>query len=235
VPAHQCTECGRLRLSGIISPDVVLGVPGDPAVSADPSNTAYEFTGGDPIVRVPAAAATDLNPGLAPLTISAHLKVPATLTAGDYNVLEKGTATQTGGAYKFEIMGKTSSSKFGFPDCAFNSAGVKQRVYGPRMINDGLWHTRGVSPHRHPGVCDRRRCIRQGAEPNRAQYLEHPRCHSWRKAQQHSPLQRGRRRSEDQHRLKLNQASVPLGTTTRQMLRPPDWYCRIRHPSPSPR
>jgi len=117
---------------GMISPDVVVGVPGF-------IGSAYEFTGTDPIVRV-ADPSGSLNPGTAPLTISVYLKVPTTLGNGDYNVLEKGQATAAGGAYKLEIVGKSTSTRFGYPDCAFNSPGVKQRVYGPQAINDGAWH-----------------------------------------------------------------------------------------------
>jgi hypothetical protein len=130
--ATTMVDSSGLGHDGTISPDVVLGVPGV-------SGTAYEFTGSNPVVRVPDPAGT-LNPGPSPLTISAYLKVPVTLVAGDYNVVQKGQATATGGAYKLEIFGKTSSTKFGYPDCAFNSPGVKQRVYGPKAINDGTWH-----------------------------------------------------------------------------------------------
>jgi hypothetical protein len=117
---------------GTISTDVVLGVPGSAA-------TAYEFTGANPLVRVPDPTGA-LNPRSAPLTMSAYLKVPATLVAGDYNVLQKGQATATGGAYKLEIVGQLRSARFGYPACAFNSPSGKQRVYGPRAINDGAWH-----------------------------------------------------------------------------------------------
>jgi len=130
--AATMVDSSGLGHDGTISPDVVLGVPGV-------SGTGYEFTGSNPIVRVPDPSGT-LNPGPSPLTISVYLKVPATLTAGDYNVVQKGQATATGGAYKLEIFGKTTSTKFGYPSCAFNSPGAKQRVYGPRAINDGAWH-----------------------------------------------------------------------------------------------
>lgn len=117
--------------SGMIGSDVVLGVPGV-------FGTAYSFTGGQPIVRVPTS--DDLNPHSLPLTISAYLNVSATLTAGDYNVIQKGQATTTGGAYKLEVFGQTTQ-KFGYPDCAFNSpGGFNNRVYGPTRINDGAWH-----------------------------------------------------------------------------------------------
>ena len=116
---------------GTISTDVVTAAPGV-------SGSAYDFNGHGAIVRVPDPTGA-LNPGRSALTISAYLQVPTSLGAGDYNVLEKGQATASGGAYKLEIVGKTSSVKFGYPACAFNSSGAKQRAYGPKAINDGTW------------------------------------------------------------------------------------------------
>ena len=117
---------------GAINPDVLLGVPGK-------FGTAYEFPG--PNAKVTVSTADDLNPRLSPMTISAYLWVPSSLSGGDYNVLQKGQATAVGGAYKLEIVGNAGSSKFGYPDCAFNSPeGSKNRVYGPIRINDGAWH-----------------------------------------------------------------------------------------------
>ena len=115
---------------GAIS-SVTLGVP------SDDGSTAYEFNGKG-LVRVPNAAG--LNPGSQPLEISAHVLVPANLANGDYNLIEKGVATTTGGAYKMEIFGKSTSSKFGYPDCAFNGPKGHNRVYGPFMVADGKWH-----------------------------------------------------------------------------------------------
>jgi hypothetical protein len=102
------------------------------------SGFGYSFNGSSSIVTVPNSAS--LNPGAAPLTISAYLQVPANLSVGDYNFLQKGPTGTKGGAYKMEIFGK-SGSKFGFPDCAFNGAnGGHDRVYGPSSIADGKWH-----------------------------------------------------------------------------------------------
>lgn len=118
--------------NGVIGNGVTLGQPGY-------LGTAYSFTGTGPgLVRVPTD--TSLNPGSAPIAISAYLKVSSSLAAGDYNAVQKGTATATGGSYKLEVYGVSTSAKFGFPDCAFNSPGGKNRVYGPRSIADGTWH-----------------------------------------------------------------------------------------------
>ncbi|MEJ7707371.1 MAG: hypothetical protein WKF82_08925, partial [Nocardioidaceae bacterium] len=118
---------------GAISSDVVVGVTGF-------LDQAYEFDGPAPIVRVPSK--DDLNPGSKPLTISAYLNVPTSLAVGDYNVIQKGPATTVGGAYKLEIFASNiTSPKFGYPACAFNSpGGLKNRVYGPKAVNDGAWH-----------------------------------------------------------------------------------------------
>ncbi|HET8600721.1 MAG TPA: LamG-like jellyroll fold domain-containing protein [Segeticoccus sp.] len=99
---------------------------------------SYSFGGNHSIVRVPDNPS--LDPGTAGVTLSAYLRVPSTLGVGDYNVLQKGTATATGGAYKMEVTGRAGKS-FGIPVCAFNGAnGGKVRVLGPRAINDGKWH-----------------------------------------------------------------------------------------------
>ena len=117
---------------GAINADVLLGAAGQ-------FGSAYEFPGPNATVSVPSA--DDLNPYLSPLRISAYLWVPSNLAGGDYNVLQKGQANATGGAYKLEIVGKSGSRKFGYPDCAFNSpGGYKNRVYGPKRINDDTWY-----------------------------------------------------------------------------------------------
>jgi hypothetical protein len=104
---------------------------------AGAAGKAYHFDGRS-LVRVPHDPS--LNPGTAPITVSAWIRVPANLAKGDYNVVQKGVATTTGGAYKLEIHASTTT-KFGFPACAFNGpTTAKNRVYGPVRINDGQWH-----------------------------------------------------------------------------------------------
>jgi hypothetical protein len=118
------------RNDGRVPSGVTAGIAG--AVGS-----AYHFDGRS-LVRVPHDAS--LNPGTAPITISAWIRVPASLGKGDYNAVQKGVATTTGGAYKLEIHASTTR-KFGFPACAFNGpTKAKNRVYGPVRINDGKWH-----------------------------------------------------------------------------------------------
>jgi hypothetical protein len=83
-----------------------------------------------------------LDPGSSGITISAQLSVPSSLGSGDYNFLEKGTATARGGAYKMEINGHVNNRHFGAPDCAFNGAnGTNVRVQSSVKINDDGWHS----------------------------------------------------------------------------------------------
>lgn len=119
--------------------DGSLGSNVTPGIASDGGSTGYNFQQPSGMVRVPHDPM--LNPGDRPITISAHLRVAADLPVGDYNVLEKGTATASGGAYKLEIHAtRRDSPKFGFPDCAFNGAAGQNRVYGPKSIADGQWH-----------------------------------------------------------------------------------------------
>jgi hypothetical protein len=125
---------------GVVSPDVIQGIDGYQGLG-------YEFTGPAPIVKVPNGNGS-LNPGASPLLITAHLKVPADLTPGDYNVIQKGAATAKGGAYKLEMFAPltTTNKKWGFPRCAVNTSATardikrKDSAYGPYRINDGEWH-----------------------------------------------------------------------------------------------
>lgn len=167
---------------GLISGDVQLGVPGADASTG----TGYDFTGSNSMVRVPDDPA--LNPGTRPLTTSAYLKVPADLPPGDYNVLQKGTATAVGGAYKLEVSAASPGPRFGYPDCAFNSPGANDRVYGPQRINDGLWHkvechltatevyvtvdgVSGPPATRHVGTTSNAIDVTLGGKPNDSHYF----------------------------------------------------------------
>lgn len=97
---------------------------------------AYGFDGRASLVTIPDDRS--LDPGTAPITISAYLQVPSSLGLGDYNVIQKGTATARGGAYKLEIAG--FAGQLGRPDCAFNGVAGKARVVGNRAISDSRWH-----------------------------------------------------------------------------------------------
>jgi hypothetical protein len=131
--ATTMTDSSGYGHDGAIGSAVRLGTP------SDDGTTGYTFAQPGGLIRVPHDAS--LNPGSSPMTVTARLRVAADLPAGDYNVLQKGTATASGGAYKLEIDAtRSGSTRFGFPDCAFNGAAGKNRVYGPSSIADGTWH-----------------------------------------------------------------------------------------------
>jgi uncharacterized membrane protein len=178
--------------NGAISADVVQGVPGDPNVANN--GGAYEFSGANPIVKVPHNPT--LNPGAGQLVLSAHLAVPANLQPGDYNVIQKGQATAIGGAYKLEVFAPTttSNSQWGHPDCAVNSLDAttgskyKMRAYGPITIADGAWHVvqchltdtqlfvtidgaPGKAVARQPGTTSNSVGVTLGGKPNNTHYF----------------------------------------------------------------
>ena len=133
-PAGATTmrDSSGLGHDGTIGANVRTGQP------SDDGSTAYQVSQPSGMTRVPHDLA--LNPGGAPITISARLRLSAQLPAGDYNVVQKGTATAAGGAYKLEIFARRGAVKFGYPACAFNGAAKHNRVYGPQSIADGKWH-----------------------------------------------------------------------------------------------
>ncbi|GAA1236143.1 concanavalin A-like lectin/glucanase superfamily protein [Oryzihumus leptocrescens] len=131
--AGTMVDSSGLGHNGTISTGVTTGTP------SDDGTTGYTFTQTGGVVRVPNDST--LNPGTSPLTLSIHLRMAANVPAGDYNVVEKGTATATGGAYKLEINATHTGPKFGFPDCAFNGAtGSHAKAFAPASILDGKWH-----------------------------------------------------------------------------------------------
>ena len=131
--AGTMVDSSGLGHNGTMSSGVTTGTP------SDDGTTGYTFTQPGGVVRVPSDGT--LNPGTSALTISIHLRMAANVPAGDYNVVEKGTATATGGAFKLEINATHTGPKFGFPDCAFNgAAGSHTKAFAPASILDGKWH-----------------------------------------------------------------------------------------------
>jgi Concanavalin A-like lectin/glucanases superfamily len=116
--------------NGRISGAVTTGIAGH-------FGTAYHFSGG--LVTVPDSSA--LDPGRRPFTVSMFLRVPASLSIGDYNVLQKGRATTAGGQYKVEIGGAEQRG-VGKPRCSFVDSSRKAVVVKASStdIADGQWH-----------------------------------------------------------------------------------------------
>jgi hypothetical protein len=109
---------------------VQLGQPGF-------DGTAYGFNGSSSYANVPAASATDLNPGAANITFTIHLQTTGTPppAPADWDLFRKGLYTTGGAEYKMEFQ-QTGQASCGFE----GTGGYAELIAGP-AINDGQWHT----------------------------------------------------------------------------------------------
>jgi hypothetical protein len=111
---------------------VVLGVPGL-------AGTAYRFDGKSSYVEVPSSAA--LNPGAAPIQFTVHVRytvTPPNTSTTDYDILRKGTSSDSAQFYKAEIR-PDNRAVCRFVGSKTSKSGVLIHA-GPRL-NDGTWHT----------------------------------------------------------------------------------------------
>jgi hypothetical protein len=112
--------------------NVTLGVPGW-------SGTAYRFNGKSSYVSVPSSAA--LNPGNARIVFTAHVRYTVTPPSGtttDYDVIRKGTASDSAQFYKLEIRPDNRAV------CRFvgsNTTSTGLLIHAGPVLNDGKWHT----------------------------------------------------------------------------------------------
>lgn len=112
--------------------NVTLGVPGW-------SGTAYRFNGTSSYVSVPSSAT--LNPGNAPIVFTAHVRYTVTPPSGkttDYDVIRKGTASDSARFYKLEIRPDNRAV------CRFvgsNTTSTGLLIHAGPVLNDGKWHT----------------------------------------------------------------------------------------------
>jgi concanavalin A-like lectin/glucanase superfamily protein len=112
--------------------NVTTGVAGE-------SRTAYRFDGTDSYVSVPSSST--LNPGTAPITFTAYVRyttAPPTGSTMDYDVLRKGTASDSAQFYKLEIR-SDNRAVCRFVGSKTSSSGLLIHT-GPRL-NDGRWHS----------------------------------------------------------------------------------------------
>jgi len=112
--------------------NVTLGVPGF-------AGTAYRFDGKSSYVQVPTSPA--LNPGTAPIQFSVEVrytKTPGNTSTTDYDVLRKGTSSDSAQFYKLEIR-HDNRAVCRFVGSNTNSSGILIHT-GP-TLNNGQWHT----------------------------------------------------------------------------------------------
>jgi Concanavalin A-like lectin/glucanases superfamily len=111
--------------------NVTLGVPGF-------AGTAYRFDGKSSYVQVPTS--TTLNPGTAPIQFTVEIrytKTPGNTSTTDYDVLRKGTSSDSAQFYKLEIR-HDNRAVCRFVGSKTNSTGILIHT-GP-TLNNGGWH-----------------------------------------------------------------------------------------------
>lgn len=106
--------------------------------TGQPSDFAYGFGPGG-IVKVPTRPS--LNPGSMPISIDLWLR--AVGPVGDWNVIQKGLSTTSGGQYKIEIHPRLNGTQ-GVPACTFHgvtaAGAAKASLVGASNVVDGSWH-----------------------------------------------------------------------------------------------
>lgn len=112
------------------------------AITSVPGTTGngYHYNGTTSGVDVPHS--TSLNPGTAPITITASVRVAVVPGAGgSYDLVRKGFSSTSGGEYKMEILpnaSRTAATAF----CLFkDGAKVIGKVRSAKNLADGAWHT----------------------------------------------------------------------------------------------
>jgi hypothetical protein len=111
---------------------VTVGVPGF-------KGSAFRFDGTRSYVDVPSS--TSLNPGSAPITFEVHVRytvTPPKTSTADYDVLRKGTASDSAQFYKLEIR-PDNRAVCRFVGSKTTKSGILIHT-GP-ALNDGRWHT----------------------------------------------------------------------------------------------
>ena len=117
--------------TGVIH-NVTLGVPGF-------AGTAFRFNGKSSYVDVPTDPA--LNPGTAPIRFTVHVRYTVTPPKGsttDYDILRKGTSSDSAQFYKVEIR-PDNRAVCRFVGSKTTKSGILIHT-GP-TLNDGRWHT----------------------------------------------------------------------------------------------
>jgi len=112
--------------------NVTLGVPGF-------AGTAFRFNGTNSYVDVPSDPA--LNPGTAPIQFTMHVRytvTPPKTSTTDYDILRKGTSSDSAQFYKAEIR-PDNRAVCRFVGSKTSKAGILIHT-GP-VLNDGKWHT----------------------------------------------------------------------------------------------
>jgi Concanavalin A-like lectin/glucanases superfamily len=119
--------------NGTLLGAVVQGV--EPSVSG----TAYSFEGAPALVEVPDD--DSLDPGTAPLTLTANVNLTVAPPQKDYDLIRKGLSNTVGGDYKMEIVMVKGTPRV---LCLFQGSSgkvTKKSSAKTPLLTDGSWHT----------------------------------------------------------------------------------------------
>jgi hypothetical protein len=115
---------------------VTLGVPGF-------AGTGFRFDGKSSYVAVPSDPA--LNPGTAPIQFTMHVRytvTPPNRSTTDYDILRKGTSSDSAQFYKAEIR-PDNRAICRFVGSKTSKSGIL--IHAGPTLNDGRWHTIGCT------------------------------------------------------------------------------------------
>ena len=117
--------------------NITAGVAGDPGISG---STAYQFNGTSSRVIV-AAPASSLDPGATSFKYTAHVKFSVRPPSGDYDIIRKGSPSNTGGFYKMELITTHSGTQTQAHCSMLGSQGKSGHFIAGPDLADGKWHT----------------------------------------------------------------------------------------------
>jgi hypothetical protein len=103
------------------------------------TGSAYRFDGSSSYVEVPSSPS--LNPGSAPIKFTVHIRytvTPQKASTADYDILRKGTSSDSAQFYKLEIR-PDNRAVCRFVGSKTTKSGILIHT-GP-ALNDGRWHT----------------------------------------------------------------------------------------------
>lgn len=102
---------------------------------------SYKFDGATSYALVRPRDSYNLSPWNADFAFTVWVDTRLLVHGGDYNIMQKGQATDADGQYKLELSG--ASVPVGFPVCTFvgdNKSVRPVHVVAPISTNDHVWH-----------------------------------------------------------------------------------------------
>lgn len=101
------------------------------------SGNGYRFNGSSSIAKVPSSAS--LNPGIADILVTAHVRFEKIPGSEGYDVIRKGLSTTRGGGYKMEIS-RNAQGTSARATCTFTGSAATESITNTTNLADGSWH-----------------------------------------------------------------------------------------------